>query len=1430
MKKYYLLHILIIVFVSFASSQNRKINYLENTNQGGYRVIKSENKKIDINYSISNFQLTSHIIDELEQYHVFLPGVFLFNEAGMPDLATESKYIAIPNNSKAKLIIKNIVYETIKSIEIAPSPILPLDNDKNPMIYKRDKEIYSKDVFYPAQPILISKETKIRGVDAIILSITPFQYNPVLKELKILKNIELSIEFEGESIQFGENRLRSKYWEPILESMFLNYNNLPKIDFTSIYNNTDATGCEYLIITPTSPEFLQWADTLKKFRTEQGILTQIKTLTDVGANTTAALESYINNAYNTWTIPPSAILLLGDHGTNATNSITSTILNDHPGGFNPYISDNPYADVNNDNLPDIAFARITARDASELEVMIKKNLNYERTPPTDTNFYKNPVTALGWQTERWFQICSEVVGGFWKNTLGKTPIRINAVYDGDPSVDPWSSATNTSTVVNYFGPTGLGYIPSTPQTLGGWTGGVASQINNSINNGAFMLLHRDHGLETGWGEPSYTNTNINSLTNSNLTFIMSINCQTGKFDYSSECFAEKFHRHQSSGVGKGALGLIAATEVSYSFVNDVYLWGMFDNLWTNFMPSQNTNPSSRDIRPCFGNVAGKHFLQASSWPYNTNNKNITYNLFHHHGDAFMWVYSEKPQNLNVVHNPTIITGQTSFSVNANIGSQICISYNNQILGTGIGTGSPVDITLNQTVIPSQVLKIVVTKQNYFRYENYINVISSNGPYVVYQNNSVNDTTYGNSNSIIEYGENILLGINLSNVGSANATNIVAKISTNSNLVSIIDSTENYGTINSNSAKFINNAFRFIVSDTIPNNTVVPINLKVTDGTNTWNSSFSLNISAPVFNIQSFIINDAVGGDNDGVLEAGETAYIYFPSQNTSIAKSLNTISNLSFQTGTSNPYLSINTSAVGPVIVNGGDTILPAFSIYAANSTPVGTPVNLKFQISAGQNNHYKFTSEQTVVIGFVPVYCSAGSTATSYEYISNISIGNINQSSTRGTGGYQDFTTQIINLTLGQTLNAIVAATNPYSSDKIKIWVDWNKNGLFTDSGEEVYASSGNGFISPHTTTSFSTPLNAILGQTRLRIRLYDNSSGPNATPCGTSSWGEVEDYTINIIDSISTPTITVSPTTLAFGNITVGQTSTAQSFTVSGANLTANITITAPTGYTISTTSGGTYASTLTLTQTAGTVANTTIYVKFSPTAVQSYSGNITNVSTGATTKNVAVSGAGIAAPTPTITVSPSTLSFSNVVVGQTSTLTYTVSGSNLTNNITLTAPTGYTISTTSGGTYASTLTLTQTAGIVANTTIYVKFSPTAVQSYSGNITNVSTGATTQNVAVSANGSVSIVESISNTLNLKAVPNPFTDKTKIEYNLNQISSVELKIFDITGKELQTIFNENQNIGKQSFELNLTNLQSGIYIYSLKVDNQVFKGKLLKY
>ncbi|MBK7213809.1 MAG: T9SS type A sorting domain-containing protein [Bacteroidales bacterium] len=822
---------------------------------------------------------------------------------------------------------------------MAPAPHIPLDTDRGPLQYNRKTSIYSKNAYYPTQPVTLSSSSKMRGVDVVLVSITPWQYNPVTKELVVYRDLQVNVTFEGGNGEFGETRLRNRYWDPIIKDNILNAESLPLVNYNEQAANrasSEDTGFEYLIIIPNDPIFKQWADTIKDFRTEQGILTGIVTLQQIGGNTTTIIENYINNAYNTWQIPPTAILLMADFGTNAQNSIPSPIWDNY------CASDNIYADVDNDDMPEIVFARMTANDGNQLKIMVQKFKNYEMAPPTQSSFYNNPVTALGWQTERWFQICSEVVGGFWKNVQGKDPVRINAVYDGNPNVDPWSTATNTSTVLSYFGPNGLGYIPATPQELGGWDGGNAADVNAALNAGAFMLQHRDHGMETGWGEPSYTNSNISSLTNvGKLSYIMSVNCLTGKYNWTSECFAEKFHRYTYNNQFAGCVGILAASETSYSFVNDTYVWGLYDNLWPDFMPGYGAMYEERGVLPAFGNAAGKYFLQQSSWPYNTGNKEVTYNLFHHHGDAFLTVFAEVPQVLSVTHEPIMISSAISFDVTADAGAFIAMTYNGEIIGTATATGSVVGVPISPVPVGATI-KVVVTKQNYYRHYSEVLVISPEGPYVVTDSHTVNDPL-GNNNQHLDTGEEAFLSLAERNLGNSSSLNTIVTVQLSDPYITFLDNTEDYDTVPAQQIKTVADGFRVKIADNVPNMHAVLATVTATNGTEQWNSHIMVEVWAPALTVGNIVIDDSQGGNNNGRLDPGETADIRITTGNSGLSAAMNAVGSLSLTSG----FISLNntTCALGNINPLGSATAI--FNVTVNPTTPAGLPAGLIYTVNA---------------------------------------------------------------------------------------------------------------------------------------------------------------------------------------------------------------------------------------------------------------------------------------------------------------------------------------------------------------------------------------------------------------------------------------------------------------------------------------------------
>ncbi|NOR46076.1 MAG: hypothetical protein GQ534_10875 [Candidatus Delongbacteria bacterium] len=711
-EKYALMLILMLSILGYSND----IKYNDSWGSQGFSLTESKSYGVSITHSVNEFSITDQMINKQMKSTVQLPGVFLPNEEGAPNLPGSSRYIAIPQGATATYTIRASQKEVFQNINLAPAPIIPKGSDKTPMIYKENLEIYSKDVFYPSSPVIMSKPTKMRGLDVVTLGITPFQYNPVTKELIVYRDLKIDITFEGGNNHFGEDRLRNRHWDKILKNTVINNSVIKDIEY-KYRSYSKSTDYEYIIICPDDSIFVSYANQLKEFRIKQGIRTGVVTTSDIGGNTAVAIETYINNAYNTWDIPPSAILLLGDWGEE------STVGTVHSPIYNSYcISDNSYADVDtadDKGLPEITIARMTAQNEAQLQTMISKIIDYETSPPTDVNFYNNPITALGWQTTGWFQICAEAVGGYMKNELGKTPVRINAIYAGNPDVDPWSTATNTDQVRSYFA--SRGYIPWSPSSLGGWTGGTTSDVSNALNNGAFLLLHRDHGVSRGWIQPDFKTEDIDSITNTDLSFIFSINCSTGKFNNLDECFAERFHRHTYNGENSGALGIIAATESSFSFYNDVYTWGMYDYFWPNFMDDYGAPATDNDeFLPAFASVNGKYFLDYSSWHPSSTANRVTNYLFHMLGDPYLNVYTEVPQNLTVNHED-IYEGQSYIHVASEIGANIALVANGEIIGTGTSTGGLTSILIDPQLASTEIT-LTITKQNYFRYETTLEVL------------------------------------------------------------------------------------------------------------------------------------------------------------------------------------------------------------------------------------------------------------------------------------------------------------------------------------------------------------------------------------------------------------------------------------------------------------------------------------------------------------------------------------------------------------------------------------------------------------------------------------------------------------------------------------------------------------------------------------
>jgi len=247
---------------------------------------------------------------------------------------------------------------------------------------------------------------------------------------------------------------------------------------------------------------------------------------------------------------------------------------------------------------------------------------------------------------------------------------------------------------------------------------------------------------------------------------------------------------------------------------------------------------------------------------------------------------------------------------------------------------------------------------------------------------------------------------------------------------------------------------------------------------------------------------------------------------------------------------------------------------------------------------------------------------------------------------------------------------------------------------------------------------------------------SAVSATTISASALTDLGQFT-----GISNP-VTVSTTSLSGFMYTLGAgPSVEQSFTVTGAGLSGNITITPPSDFEISTTTGGAFSATnpITLAHTAGVVNTTTIYVRLKAgLSVGAYSTeNITITSSDAISINVACGESVV--NSPAVIAAPTTIPLFSYTVGTGPSVeqTFSVNGSSLAGNITITPPSNFEISTTTGGAFSATnpIVLVQSGGTVNATTIYVRMKAGLSVSLitTENIVITSPSATTVNVACS-------------------------------------------------------------------------------------------------
>ena len=656
-----------------------------------------------------------------------IPGGGRTHNLGWAELPTWSRFVAVPQGAAPQVEIMESNSLILSGYHVYPAQEQPVDKAGAPEPdFVKDSEFYRKDQLYPDRLAFLDQPKIIRGCNVSSLTLFPVQYNPARGELRIVSQMQVRVSFPGSDAAFIDPRLKSPYFDALFQNLILNYSSLSP---SAQIGGKSSTGCDFLII--THPDFEAWAESLAYWKNLSGIPTWVRNTTQTGSDT-GSIRVYLQNAYNTWDPPPSFLLLIGD-----AEFIPLFYRSIHPYDWLKTGTDLYYTTLEGSDIyPDLFPGRISVDNEVEVGVVISKILQYQRSPVTTPEaFYDNALAAGFFQdrdydgyADRFFLQTSENLRDFLIGSHGKT---VERCYTKTPGSSP---------CCYYYGdliPFGLV-----------WTGNAA-QINNSIDNGVFLVTHRDHGGVDGWGDPEYYTSDLASLSNQDrLPVVLSINCETGHFDNETDSpghetpssavgFCEAFSRKANG----GAVGIFGHTRVSWSGLNDELAKGFYDAIWPDYDPSYPGGGSTQPIySPMyrmgtmlnFGKfwMHDKYYLTGGDgypWGSDLESTESTFEMGTWFGDPTMQIWTEVPQAMEVSHPDTILLGEYPLAVTITSGGSpvesvlVCI-MSEEIYQVG-HTDDLGEAAFSCSTSVEGTIYLTATKHNFRPYQGFVTVVS-----------------------------------------------------------------------------------------------------------------------------------------------------------------------------------------------------------------------------------------------------------------------------------------------------------------------------------------------------------------------------------------------------------------------------------------------------------------------------------------------------------------------------------------------------------------------------------------------------------------------------------------------------------------------------------------------------------------------------------
>ena len=709
MKRSLLLFVLsLICTMTFAQNAKPQWNGITSNSPETFQaqLISSSENSIKVNVQVPGFYAMTVTTPRGEANVITVPKSVSTAHAGEPDMPMTGLPLMIGDKARMNVRVIDAQYMDFDNFEVAPSKgDFPRSIDPATVPYTYG-ECYSQDAFFPASNIDLYEPYIIRDFRGQNMAVYPFAYNPVSKTLRVYYNMTVEmykVDDKGTNVietrRSNEVKMSADF-KSVYQRHFLNYESGMK-SYTPLDEEGDLLIICYDNFISNMTDFVNWKKT-------RGVNTTIVGTSTAGSSY-SAIKSYIQSQYNA-NNNITHVLLVGDVAQIPGYS--------YSGGGSSYsgLGDNAYGQiVGSDNYNDVFIGRFSASTAARVTTQCNRVITYERDLTTSAS---------------WLQVAE----GIAKKEGGS----------GHNSEDDYQHMDVIRTdLLNY----GYSTVYQRYENLTGYTA-TASQISSDINSGVGIINYCNHGAETMWGVASYSVSHVNALTNENkLPFIWSVACLVGKYDHSSDCFAEAWMNATNNNNPTGAVGTLMSY-ISQPWIPPMWAQDECVDILAGLSNSGGTKHTwgGVSINGLFGIFDN----------YGTDQSAVgTYQAWILYGDPTMLIRTKTPQAMTVTHTGNITLGSSSYAVNVSNGNGSVATItdaDHNILGKATVSNGTATVNLNSSnLTPGTQLTLCVFGFDKVTYMGTIDVVGGTQYNIAVtqpQHGTISAPTQAYANSIV----------------------------------------------------------------------------------------------------------------------------------------------------------------------------------------------------------------------------------------------------------------------------------------------------------------------------------------------------------------------------------------------------------------------------------------------------------------------------------------------------------------------------------------------------------------------------------------------------------------------------------------------------------------------------------------------------------